>query len=97
MNTVAVMIGNRNTTRQTLPYLALVALAPVLGAAATLLFRVPAAALTLYLGFFAGFLLYLGASHILPEAHSPRSSPWTLLMTILGALFALGVSGLAHV
>src|SRR6266853_511477 len=50
--------------------LALDALAPVLGMASTLLFQVPPSVLILYLGFFAGFLLYIGASDILPEAHS---------------------------
>ena len=46
------------------------ALAPVVGAASTLLFTVPPDVLVLYLGFFAGFLLYIGVSDILPEAHS---------------------------
>ena len=44
----------------------------------------------LFLGFFAGFLLYISASDILPEAHS-QSRPATTLgliaMTCLGAVF----------
>jgi ZIP family zinc transporter len=31
--------------------------------------------LALYLGSFAGFLLYIGAADILPRAHSQQSSP----------------------
>jgi zinc and cadmium transporter len=62
------------------------ALAPILGGLSTLLFTVPNNILVLYLGFFAGFLLYIGASEILPEAHSEKSSSATVLMTFLGVL-----------
>ena len=40
-----------------------------------------------YLGFFAGFLLYISAADILPEAHSRHRSAWTLVMTAVGAAF----------
>ena len=57
---------------------------------ATLVFEVPPATLMLYLGFFAGFLLYISASDILPEAHS-QASPATAVkligLTCLGAAF----------
>jgi len=46
----------------------------------------------LYLGFFAGFLLYIGAAEILPEAHSQRSSVKTILMTILGVVLIFIIS-----
>ena len=42
-------------------------------------------AASVLLGFFAGFLLYIGASDILPEAHSKYSSWKTVLLTVLGA------------
>jgi ZIP family zinc transporter len=42
--------------------------------------------LVIYLGFFAGFLLYISTSEILPEAHSKHSSYLTILLTILGLL-----------
>jgi zinc transporter ZupT len=61
------------------------AAAPIAGAASTLLFRLPDRGLLLYLGAFAGFLLYIGASDILPEAHAGHPSRVTLVMTILGA------------
>ncbi len=60
------------------------ALAPVLGALSTTMFQIPPNLLVIYLGFFAGFLLYIGASDILPEAHSQHSSYKTILMTLLG-------------
>ena len=62
-------------------------LGPILGALSTLFFTVPAYFLTLYLGFFAGFLLYIGASDILPEAHSKQSSYKLMGLTVLGTLF----------
>jgi zinc transporter ZupT len=80
------MLVNRNNRRNALIMLLLDAMAPILGVLATRLFHVPDTGLVIYLGFFAGFLLYIGASEILPEAHSKHSSYWTILMTVLGAL-----------
>ena len=48
-----------------------------------------------YLGFFAGFLLYIGASDILPEAHREGSSGMTIALTVLGTVFAFGVTRFA--
>ena len=53
----------------------------------TSFFSVPAYFLYLYLGFFAGFLLYIGASDILPEAHSEKSSYPMMALTVLGVAF----------
>ena len=92
LNTVTLMLVHRNTNRRAIGLLLLDAIAPVLGALSTLLFSIPDAWLPIYLGFFAGFLLYIGASDILPEAHSERSTPATLLLTVLGAAFAFGVT-----
>ena len=64
-----------------------VVLAPFLGAISTLFFQVPPDILALYLGFFAGFLLYISAADILPEAHSRQPAGVTIVMTCLGALF----------
>ncbi|MCZ4103184.1 ZIP family metal transporter [Streptomyces sp. SID13666] len=71
------------------------AIAPVIGAAITLAFTIPPGALGLYLGFFAGFLLYLATSDILPEAHSPHPSRSTLLCTVAGCAVMWLVIGLA--
>ena len=92
LNTVSLMLAHNNTTRRSLLLLALDALAPLLGALSTLFFQLPPAALALYLGFFAGFLLYISAADILPEAHSRRRSSLTIIMTMLGALFIFVVT-----
>ena len=86
MNIVTLMLSNRNTARKSNIFLLLGALTPVLGAISTLFFKVPPQFLVLYLGFFAGFLLYIGASDILPEAHSKQSSYKLMALTILGTL-----------
>lgn len=95
LNTVGLMLVHRNTARRSAVMLLLDAAAPVLGAVSTLLFQVPASWLILYLGFFAGFLLYIGAADILPEAHSGASPAIALRLiglTGLGAAFIFAVS-----
>jgi len=90
LNTVSLMLVHGNTPARALGMLMLDALAPVLGAVATLAFSVPPEALVLYLGFFAGFLLYIGASDILPQAHSragPAAASTLIVLTALGAVF----------
>jgi zinc transporter ZupT len=86
INTVALVLNNKNSTTRARWFLLLDALTPVLGVLSTFLFHVPEKFLVLYLGFFAGFLLYLGASDILPEAHSKHSSYTTIGLTVLGIL-----------
>jgi zinc transporter ZupT len=88
LNTVSLMLVHRNTQLRSVVMLLLDALAPVVGAACTLLFEAPAATLMVYLGFFAGFLLYIGAADILPEAHSqagPRTAIGLMALTATGA------------
>ena len=84
-----------NARRRALFLLVCDAAAPVAGAAITLAFTIPEPTLGLYLGFFAGFLLYLATSDILPEAHTPHPSLTTLLCTVTGAVFMWAVIGLA--
>lgn len=87
LNTVSLMLLNKNKRRRTLMLLAVDAVAPILGALSTLLFHISDQNLVIYLGFFAGFLLYIGASEILPEAHSKHSSYKTIALTVVGAVF----------
>jgi ZIP family zinc transporter len=86
MNTVSLMLLHRNPARRAITMLALDGVAPVVGAASTLVVRLPPEALPIYLGLFGGFLLYIGAAEILPEVHSGRSSRWAVALTGLGAL-----------
>jgi zinc transporter ZupT len=95
LNTVNLMILNKNKSKKAFAFLMLDATAPVVGVLSTKLFQLSDAGLLLYLGFFAGFLLYIGASEILPEAHSSHSSYSTIGLTILGAVFMFVVTRFA--
>ncbi|TMH30881.1 MAG: hypothetical protein E6H63_04670 [Betaproteobacteria bacterium] len=98
LNTVSLMLVHRNTKRRSLAMLVLDAAAPVIGAASTLLFQAPPAFSVVYLGFFAGFLLYIGAADILPEAHSraaPRTAIVLMAFTTLGAALMFVATRLA--
>lgn len=92
LNTVSLALVHKNTDRKALFLLFLDAIAPVIGALSTRFFSVPDKDLLLYLGFFAGFLLYIGVSDILPEAHREKSSILTILMTIFGVSFIFLIS-----
>lgn len=98
LNTVSLMRVHGNSKRSTLKMLALDAVAPVVGAASTLAFQLPPSVLMIFLGFFSGFLLYISASDILPEAHSkaPAAVVMKLVgLTCLGAVFIFAVIRLA--
>lgn len=95
MNTITLMLTHKNTTRRARWFLLLDATTPILGVLSTLLFSISDSFLVLYLGFFAGFLLYIGASDILPEAHSKHSSWKTIALTILGAILIFIVTRFA--
>lgn len=92
LNTVSLMLAHKNTHKRALKFLLIDAITPFFGAMSTLLFTIPKDFLVIYLGFFAGFLLYIGASDILPEAHSKHSSYKILMMTIIGTIFIFSIS-----
>ena len=94
LNTVSLMLLNKNNRRQSIFFLLIDSLAPVLGVIVSFFFHLSPVWLLIYLGFFAGFLLYIGASDILPEAHSDHSSYLTIGMTILGAVFIFLVTSI---
>ncbi|GGV51709.1 hypothetical protein GCM10010277_47710 [Streptomyces longisporoflavus] len=85
-----------NARRKALAMLFADAVAPVAGAASTLLFTIPEQLLGGYLGFFGGALLYLAAAEILPEAHHDHPARSTLLCTVAGAAFIWLVVGIAE-
>lgn len=94
LNTVTLMLSHKNTTQKTIVLLLIDAIAPILGVLSTFLFSIPNNILILYLGFFAGFLLYIGASDLLPEAHSQHSSYKMIGLTIVGVIFIFFVTRL---
>ncbi|MFD7432779.1 ZIP family metal transporter [Streptomyces sp. NPDC059814] len=94
-NTYTITSLYGNARRKALTMLYADAAAPVVGAATTLLFTLPAELLGCYLGFFGGALLYLAAAEILPEAHHDHPARSTLLCTVAGVGFIWLVVGIA--
>jgi len=95
-NTFTITTLYGNARRRALLLLTLDALAPVVGATIGTLIRVPPEATGLYLGYFAGFLLYLATADILPEAHAGHPSRLTLFCTVAGTAFMFGIAVLNH-
>jgi ZIP family zinc transporter len=91
--TITTLYGNER--RRALLLLGLDALAPLIGVTIGTLVTVPEDAIGLYLGYFAGFLLYLATADILPEAHAKHASRLTLVFTVAGAAFMWLVVGLS--
>jgi zinc and cadmium transporter len=85
-NTYTVTSLYGNDRRRALTLLLADAIAPVVGASMTLLVTIPADLLGLYLGAFAGFLLYLAVSDILPEAHASHPTLLTVGCTFTGVV-----------
>jgi ZIP family zinc transporter len=87
LNTVTFMLATRNSKWRTGALLAVDALAPVAGALVANVLYIEPRFLAFQLAFFAGFLLYLGASDLLPQVHAkPRFG--LMFATIAGLLTA---------
>jgi ZIP family zinc transporter len=94
LNTASLMLVNKNSLKRTMGFLLMDAVAPILGVLATLLFVIPDSFLVLYLGFFAGFILYISAADLLPEAHSQHSSYKLIGLTTAGIIFIFVITRL---
>lgn len=92
LNTVSFMLLSKHTIKKSIIFLLIDAITPILGVATTYLFTISQNWLVIYLGFFAGFLIYLGASDLLPEAHSKESSLKIIGLTFLGIIFIFVVT-----
>jgi zinc transporter ZupT len=88
LNTVTFMLASRNNVWRTGTLLVVDALAPVAGALVANVVEIEPRILGYQLSFFAGFLLYLGASDLLPHVHErPRAA---LILSTLGGLVTAG-------
>jgi ZIP family zinc transporter len=95
LNTVNLMLAHKNEQSKARRMLFVDALAPLVGVLLSLVVTLGNEFVLFYLSFFAGFLLYIGAAEILPEAHSKRSSYVTIALTVLGAALMYFVTRLA--
>jgi zinc transporter ZupT len=89
LNTVTFMLAARNSRWRTLSLLVIDAVAPVVGALIASAVVIDPRVIAFQLAFFAGFLLYLGASDLLPHVHlRPRAA---LVASTVGGLFTSGL------
>ncbi|HEX7831694.1 MAG TPA: ZIP family metal transporter [Thermoanaerobaculia bacterium] len=89
LNTVTFMLATRNSKWRTGGLLLVDAIAPVVGALLANVIDIDPRVLAFQLAFMAGFLLYLGASDLLPHVHEkPR---FALIASTLAGLATAGV------
>ncbi|MDB5183578.1 MAG: permease [Candidatus Saccharibacteria bacterium] len=86
-DTATFMLLNKNKVSQIRNFMSIVVVAPIIGGLTSLVVTFSDLALTLYLGFFAGLLMYIAASNILPQAHTKGSSYKMVGLTLIGVLF----------
>lgn len=83
-DTTIFMMFHKNKLTHIRRWLAVVICMPVVGGLVSLGITLDESVLAIYLGFFAGLILYIGAGNILPQAHSKNSSRQSLALTIVG-------------
>ncbi len=90
---VSLLLAARAPRDEIYRWVALVALAPVVGVVVGLLLPVPDEVLGGMLAVFAGFFLYIGAAELLPEAHRSDRSRWIVAATLFGvvAIYAFSI------
>jgi zinc transporter ZupT len=89
LNTVTFMLATRNSYWRTGTLLAVDAIAPVIGALCANVLDLNPAIIAFQIAFFAGFLLYLGASDLLPQVH--QRSTFRLIACTLGGFVTAGL------
>jgi zinc transporter ZupT len=83
---VSFMLASRTPLAETYRWVAVVAIAPVLGVILGLQLPIPDEVLGGMLAIFAGFFLYIGAAELLPEAHRSDRSRLIVLATLGGVV-----------
>ena len=86
INTVNMVLKNHGDKKMAFSWLIIDASAPVLGIFSTLFFTLPESALSIILALFSGFVLYIGASDLLPESHHNHPTKWTTVVTVIGVV-----------
>ncbi len=86
ISVVSLLAASRTPRTEAYRWVALVAIAPVLGVLLGLVVTVPDQILGAMLAVFAGFFLYVGAAELLPEAHRSDRSRWVVVGTLGGVV-----------
>jgi zinc transporter ZupT len=96
LNTVSFLIKSGSWGKRGVWLLGVDAVARVSGAAIGTTFAVSDNFVATYLALFAGIVIYLATSHILPEAHSRHKSRYTILATIVGVVVMWALVAFLH-
>ena len=91
LNTVSFLIKSGAWGKKGIWLLGVDALARISGAVLGTTLVLSNNFIAIYLALFAGIVIYLATSHILPEAHSRHSSRWTFFATVCGVVIMWGV------
>ena len=86
LNTVAMLIKSAKWSKSAIALLLVDAIARIGGASIGSYVAFSENWIAIYLALFAGFLIYIATSHILPEAHSRHPSRFTMATTLLGVV-----------
>jgi ZIP family zinc transporter len=97
VNTVGIVLGKKGGNRNALLWLLVDAVAPVLGAASTIVLSFRPETLGFLLALCGGFFIYLSASDLVPESYHDHPTALTTLMTVLGMLTLFIVARLAQI
>ncbi|MDR3417302.1 MAG: ZIP family metal transporter [Nevskia sp.] len=95
INTVGAVLGKQGGSRAAVGWLLLDAIAPVLGAASTLMLTARPEVLGLLLAVCGGCFIYMSASDLLPESYHDHPTRLTTLSSILGIVTLYLVTRLA--
>jgi ZIP family zinc transporter len=97
MNVVTLALDAARGAKLAVALLVLDALAPVIGAGLSLVVSIPPTSLALFLAWFAGIFIAIGAGHLLPEAQHgrPNQGPALVALAAVGAGFVLAVRWVA--
>lgn len=96
LNTVSFLIKSGAWGKKGIWLLGVDALARISGAVLGTTLVLSNNFIAIYLALFAGIVIYLATSHILPEAHSRHSSRWTIVATIFGVLVMWALVSYLH-
>jgi ZIP family zinc transporter len=101
LNTVSFLIKSGKWGKKGIWLLGVDAVARISGAIVGASLVISDDVIAIYLAGFAGIVIYLATSHILPEAHAKHSARWTIVATLAGvaimwALVAYLHSGEGH-
>ncbi len=86
-DTTTFMVFHKNKLSHIKGWLGIVVVMPIVGGLLSLLFDLSEKVLAVYLGFFAGFILYIAASNLLPMAHSKKNPLSSFGLTVGGVIF----------